>query len=94
MGMKAIILGLLGRIPRPTPAMGVALIALLVAASGAAVATIPNADGSINGCYAKDGTLKIIDTGAGQTCSSKEGSVRLASATGRAKSQTQTSSTG
>jgi hypothetical protein len=33
------ILGLLGKIPRPTPAMGVALVALLIAASGAAVAS-------------------------------------------------------
>ncbi len=49
------ILGVLGRIPRPTPAMGVALLALLIAASGAAVAAISGSNGTVAVCYAKDG---------------------------------------
>jgi hypothetical protein len=68
--MKAILGGVLDKIPRPTPALAVALLALLIAASGAAVAAIPS-NGTITACYAKNtGSLRVID--AGQTCSSKE----------------------
>jgi hypothetical protein len=36
---------------------------------GVAKATIPDAVGTINGCYAIDGgTLRVIDTGSGATC--------------------------
>jgi hypothetical protein len=70
MGMKAILAGFLGKIPIPTPAMVVALLALLIAASGAAVAAIPS-NGTITACYVKsNGALRVIDTG--QTCTSKE----------------------
>ena len=72
--MRAI-LGVLGSIPRPTPAMGVALLALLIAASGVAVAAIPSGDGTITACRDnKTGTLRIIDTQVTppQTCYSKE----------------------
>src|SRR5829696_762254 len=67
------ILGTLGRIPRPTPALGVALLALLIACSGAAVAAIPSLpDGTISACYdKKTGVLRVIDA-ASQTCTSKE----------------------
>jgi hypothetical protein len=51
--------------------MAVALLALLIAASGAAVATIPQ-DGTITACYdKKSGALRVIDA-ASQTCTSKE----------------------
>jgi hypothetical protein len=67
------ILGVLGRIPRPTPAMGVALLALLIAASGAAVAAIPSTDGTISACRDnRSGALRVIDAASAQTCSSKE----------------------
>jgi hypothetical protein len=53
--------------------MAVALLALLVAASGAAVAAIPSAHGTISACYdGKTGLLRVIDTERGQTCTSKE----------------------
>jgi hypothetical protein len=46
--------------------------ALLVAA-GIAYATIPDGGGVIHGCYQKNqGTLRVIDTGQAQTCSSSE----------------------
>ena len=71
--MRTSLGGVLGKIPRPTPAMAVALLALLIACSGAAVAAIPSADGSISACYdGKSGVLRVIDTERGQTCTSKE----------------------
>jgi len=68
--MKTIVDGVLGNLPKPTPAMAVALLALLIAASGAAVAAIPS-NGTIAACYAKNsGALRVIDTG--QSCTAKE----------------------
>lgn len=69
--MRTILGGLGRRIPRPTPAMGVALLALLIACSGVAVAAIPSSDGTITACRDnKNGTLRAIDTG--KTCSARE----------------------
>jgi hypothetical protein len=71
--MRTILGGVLGKVPRPTPALAVALLALLIACSGAAVAAIPSADGAISACYdGKSGLLRVIDTERGQTCTSKE----------------------
>lgn len=48
---------------QPSPAMVVALIALLVAAGGAAVASIPGAHRVISACYQKKGgNLRVVDT--------------------------------
>jgi hypothetical protein len=70
--MRTILSGLGRRIPRPTPAMGVALLALLIAASGAAVAAIPS-DGTITGCRDnRSGVLRVIDAASGQTCRASE----------------------
>jgi hypothetical protein len=42
-------------------------------AGGIAYATIPDGSGVIHGCYQKNqGTLRVIDTGTTQTCSSSE----------------------
>jgi hypothetical protein len=61
---------------RPSPALAVSTIALVVALGGAAWAAIPNSNtGVISGCYVTvtspqtlPGTLRVIDTQAGQTC--------------------------
>ena len=66
--------GVLGKIPRPSPAMGVALMALVLAFSGAAVAAIPGQeDGSITACRNEhNGALRVIDAEEGQTCRASE----------------------
>jgi hypothetical protein len=47
---------------RPSPALVVAVIALVVAASGVAVAAIPGPGGNIHACYSqRDGTLRVVD---------------------------------
>src|SRR5215216_7452080 len=69
------ILGTLGRIPRPTPALGVALLALLIACSGAAVAagSYTASDGTITACRDnKSGALRVIDAASQSCVSSKE----------------------
>jgi hypothetical protein len=46
-----------------------AVVALAAMGVGAAVAAIPNANGTINGCYNNtNGALRVIDTAKGQTC--------------------------
>jgi Phage Tail Collar Domain len=53
--------------------MVVALLALLIACSGAAFAAIPSSSGTITTCYDKgNGTLRVIDPDAGQACHSTE----------------------
>jgi len=57
--------------------MVVALVALLIAASGAAIADIPSLsegnEGIITACRDnRSGVLRVIDAEGGQTCSSKE----------------------
>jgi hypothetical protein len=49
--------------------LGAGLVSGAVLAGGVAYAAIPDAGGVIHGCYAKkDGTLRVIDTGAGGSC--------------------------
>jgi hypothetical protein len=56
-----------------SPSMVVALLALAVAISGVAVASIPGPDGAIQGCYDNtSGALRVIDPGAGRSCSGAE----------------------
>lgn len=65
----------------PSPAMVVALAALVVALTGAAVAAIPNPDGSVATCYRNaNGKLRVIDVGAGEGCKSRETALALATA--------------
>lgn len=61
-----------GKLIRPAIVALVAAGALL-AAGGIAYATIPDGGGVIHGCYQKNqGSLRVIDTGQGQTCTSSE----------------------
>ena len=53
------------RIPRPSPAMVVAVLALVVAAAGGAVAAIPDPDGTIHACL-RNGSLRVIDAAAAE----------------------------
>ena len=56
---------------RRTRILAVAVGALALA--GAVVyATIPDSHGVIHGCYDSHGALRVIDTGAGQSCTSRE----------------------
>ena len=55
--------------------MKIARITIAVALSGqvaVAYAAIPGAGGVISACYDRQGTLRVIDAGAGQACSHKE----------------------
>jgi hypothetical protein len=50
----------------------VAAIGLAATAGGIAYASIPDSGGAIHGCYAsKDGALRVIDPGAGETCDTR-----------------------
>jgi hypothetical protein len=55
---------------RPSPALVVASIALVVAAGGGAMAAIPGADGTIHGCIGARGALRVIEPPA--TCEAGE----------------------
>ena len=60
---------ILGR--RPSPAMAVALAALVVALGGAAFAAIPDSSGEIHGCFKKaNGDLRLVDSAV--SCRSSE----------------------
>ena len=60
-----------GKLIRPAVVALVVVGALLV--GGIAYATVPDGSGVIHGCYQKNqGSLRIIDTGQAQTCSSSE----------------------
>ena len=66
---------ILGKIPIPSPAMVVALLALFIAASGTAVAAISYtaSDGTITACRDnRTGSLRVINVQGGQACSAKE----------------------
>ena len=54
-------------------ALGVAAAAALMAAGGLAYAAIPDAGGVIHTCYTKSsGAWRVIDTDAGQACTSRQ----------------------
>jgi hypothetical protein len=67
---------------KPTPALVISLIALLIALGGVASATIPDSSGTIHACYNEDNQggvganarLRVIDpSGSGDSASCKEG---------------------
>ena len=49
---------------RPSPATVIALTALAVALGGVAYATIPASNGTIHGCFKKNGNLRVVDSAA------------------------------
>ena len=60
-----------GKLIRPA-VLALVIAGALMVAGGIAYATVPDSGGVIHGCYAKAwGTLRVIDTGKSQTCSSK-----------------------
>jgi hypothetical protein len=53
-----------------------AAVAALALAGAVAYATIPDSGGVIHGCYQRNnGQLRVIDTGAGQTCNPSESAI-------------------
>ena len=61
-----------GKLIRPA-VVALAIVGALLLAGGIADATIPDSSGVIHGCYQKNqGTLRVIDAGTAQTCSSSE----------------------
>lgn len=51
------------RIPRPSPAMVIALAGVTIGLGGVAFATIPDSSGTIHGCYSKsNGNLRVVET--------------------------------
>jgi hypothetical protein len=66
--------------------MVVALLALFVALSGVAVATIPDSNGTVTICYnSKDGTPRVVDTEVEQQCKKNETKLGLASVDSQGK---------
>jgi hypothetical protein len=56
---------------RPSPATAIALAALAVALGGVAYATIPDSNGTIHGCYQKNGgSLRVVESSS--DCRSSE----------------------
>jgi hypothetical protein len=53
-------------------ATAMAGIALALIAGGAALGAIPDASGTIHGCLARNGTLRVIDTDAAGSCTRSE----------------------
>jgi hypothetical protein len=66
----------MSRFRRPSPGTVIAVIALVVAGAGTAVAAIPGDDGVISSCYStKSGDLRVIDLAKGQKCGNMETSL-------------------
>jgi hypothetical protein len=73
--MRTFLDGVLGKVPKPSPAMVVALLALLVACSGTGVAAISftASDGTITACRDnKSGVLRVINAQGGQSCTASK----------------------
>ena len=60
--------------PRLGRRTGLAALVLLVmlGAASFALASIPSSAGMINSCYARDGSMRLIDTDLGQSCRRRE----------------------
>ena len=53
---------------RPTPALVISIVALVIAVGGVASATIPGANGEIHACTNAEGVVRVIDPTAGGKC--------------------------
>jgi hypothetical protein len=53
---------------RPTPALVISVVALVIALGGVASATIPGDNGEIHACYNAQGALRVIDPAGGGSC--------------------------
>jgi hypothetical protein len=63
---------------RPSPALLVAIVALVAAAGGFAVASIPSGNGTVHACYQKEnGQLRVVDKDANQACRPSERALTL-----------------
>jgi Phage Tail Collar Domain len=60
------------RAHRPTPALVISILALVIAVGGVASATIPGTNGTIHACHAANGALRVIDPSAGGKCQPAE----------------------
>jgi hypothetical protein len=59
------------RIPKPSPAMVVAVVGVVIGLGGVAFATIPDSTGTIHGCYGKsNGNLRVVESAS--DCRSNE----------------------
>ena len=68
------------RLRKPSFGTFLGAVALLVATTGMAVASVPRSDGSVPACYhSKTGVLRVIDVDAGQGCTPAERPLRIAS---------------
>jgi hypothetical protein len=76
---------------RPSPALVISIVALVIAVGGVASATIPGANGEIHACHSAQGAVRVIDPTAGGKCQSGETPLRwnsdagLGQDTGRAR---------
>ena len=62
-----------GRLARISPGTALGTIAVVLALTGGAIASIPGPGGTFTACIAtKDGLVRIIDVQAGATCTAKE----------------------
>jgi len=73
------------RTMRPSPAVAAVILAILIAATTAALAAIPDSSGTITACYSRQahplplgerkGAVRLIDPSRGEHCQSDENSV-------------------
>jgi hypothetical protein len=57
---------------RPSPALVLAMVAVVIAMRGVAIGSVPDSSGKISACYGKNGTLRIVDTSKKGKCARGE----------------------
>lgn len=86
--LKSLTGALRARHRRPSPALMLATLAIVLATTGVGIAAIPDGGGVIHACYATkapilglgpaQGDLRVIDTAAGQKCATGESPLSIA----------------